>query len=114
MKCPKCERKLAITKVIKPSEDGVVCVHCHHVVPSHSITWSDGLFHFNVVGNVNDKKSAISPRLLMENQTIKTLDLGKIRERAKHIISEQPNLRAICQEFFIGTSDIFIELIQEK
>ena len=81
------------------------------VIPTEKIVWSDGLFHFHIIGICPDVK--ISPRLLMKNQTVKKLDLAKVLSKALSLIKKEPNLRAICSEFQIDDSRIHVELVQE-
>lgn len=76
-----------------------------------NVAWSDGRFHFNIIGEVADSK--ISPRILMRDQTTTLLDCDKIHKKAVDIIFKEPNLRAICSEFFIGETNISIQLITE-
>jgi hypothetical protein len=112
MNCPTCGKVLSITKSLMPSEDATVCKYCYAVVPAENITWDDGKFHFNNIGrNANPK---ISPRILMADQVARELDLPRIHRKALSIIHAQPNLRAICSEFFIRDDMIEVQIIQEQ
>ena len=112
MKCPKCFKLLPLLKLTAPSGDAVVCSYCGHTVSSDKIAWSDGLFHFRIVADV--VKMNIAPRVLLDKQTTKKLDIKNILSRAKIIIKKEPNLMAICQEFMIEDSDIRFELLTEE
>ena len=114
MNCPECGKIVPITKVVKPTDDALSCVYCHHVIPSESITWSDGKFHFIILGDVKNPKCPVSPRILMKEQIISVLDIKKIRATAIKIINREPNLRCICSEFFIQDSDIRVEILLEN
>jgi len=111
LKCYECKNTLPITRTLQSKDEAVVCPHCHNVIPIDKIVWQDGKFHFRVIGRV--PRTTISPRILMENQTVQVLDLDKIKTKARKFISETPNLRAICSEFNIRNEDIFIEVISE-
>jgi len=114
MKCPKCSKIVPITKVLQPKDDAVTCVYCGHVIPAESLIWSDGKFHFTVLGDVSSIKLQNGPRVLMREQTATVLDIRKIRAIAIKIINEEPNLRCICSEFAIQDSDIRVEVLTEK
>jgi len=112
MTCSKCGKVLPINGVIDDNSNPLVCVYCEHVTPIEDIKWSDGLFHFRVIGEVHYKN--LVPRVLLENQTVAKLDIPHLREKARAIIGKQPNLRAICQEFFIEDDDIHIDVLTEE
>ena len=112
MICKHCSKILPITKVLKAKNDAVSCIYCKAVVASEDIAWKDGRFHFRIIGDV--KVSNIKPRILLDNQTSNTLDIEKIKDTARSIISSEPNLNAICQEFSIKEEDIYVEVLSEK
>lgn len=112
MNCPSCHKVVPITQTVQPKEDAITCPYCFRVIPSESIVWKDGEFHFNIIGDV--KAIKISPRLLLKNQSTKVLDLKKVLQTAKNIISKEPNIRCICNEFAIADNDIRVELITES
>jgi len=114
MNCPECGKVLAITKILQPINDTVICSYCTHAIPSEDIVWkSDGKFHFNILGDVVADNCNVAPRLLLEEQTIKVLDIRRIRATAIRIIRREPNYRCICSEFFIEDKDIRIDILQE-
>jgi len=113
MKCPKCKKLVSITKPLKPQEDAIVCLYCNHTIASEFITWKDGKFRFNVLGEVTAKHCCIPPRLLMKEQQTSVLDLVKLKETAIRIIRREPNLHCICTEFCIADEDIRIEVVLE-
>jgi hypothetical protein len=100
-----------ITKVLQAKDDAVICVYCNRVIPVEEIVWSDGVFHFDVIGNVTVIK--VQPRVLLRDQMAPILDFSKILDKAKKIIKSEPNIRCICGEFAIGDDDIRVELILE-
>lgn len=112
MICPKCSKILPISKIAAPTGEAIVCAYCGEVVPSEKIAWKDGLFHFRIIGEV--RKMKIPPRVLLDKQTSKKLDVKIILQRAKDVIRKEPNLNAICQEFMIDDADINFELIPEE
>ncbi len=112
MNCPKCKKIIPITKPLEAKEDTIMCVFCQHIIPTEAIVWADGKFHFRVVGDVVSIR--IQPRVLMDNQAVSVFNLETILKKAKKIIFEQPNLRAVCSEFFIRDSHIRVELLPEK
>lgn len=112
MTCPECGKVIAFTKPLKATDDAVTCMYCHQVIPAESIVWSDGKFHFDILGDVTLIK--IAPRVLMKNQTTTVLDLRKLLAQATSIIFKEPNLQCICSEFFIQDSDIRIEVLTEQ
>ena len=114
MKCPNCSKLLPITKILKPSKDAVVCIYCYGIIPSEDIAWSDGKFHFTVLGHVVSDTCRVAPRVLMKEQTALILDIQKIRATAIKIIRQEPNLRCICGEFAIKDSDIAVEVLTEN
>ena len=114
MKCPQCNKTVPIIRKLQPKDDAVACVYCKHVIPAELIVWSDGKFHFDVLGDVTSPKCPVKPRVLMREQSIAVLDIPKMRATAIRIINEEPNLRCICQEFYIEDSDIRVELLIEK
>jgi hypothetical protein len=114
MKCPNCDKILPITKPLKAVQDEVVCVYCHGIIPSEAIAWSDGKFHFTVLGYVVSSSCKVAPRVLMKEQTASVLDINKLRAKAIKIIRQEPNLRCVCGEFDIKDSDIAIELLAEN
>lgn len=114
MKCSECGKTVPITKVLQPKDDAVTCMYCGYVIPAESLTWSDGKFHFTVLGDVASIKLINGPRVLMREQVVKTLDIRKLRAAAIKIIRREPNLRCVCGEFQIQDSDIRIELLPEK
>lgn len=111
MKCPKCEKVIAFTRPLKPVDDAIVCQYCQEVISAEKIAWSDGTFHFRVIGEVVSLD--ISARILMENQTIQVLDIKKMLTKATEFINQEPNLRAVCQEFMIANSNIHVEVLSE-
>jgi hypothetical protein len=111
MNCSKCEKVVAFTRPLKPVDDAIVCAYCQNVIPAEEIAWSDGTFHFRVIGEVVSLD--IPARILMENQTVRILDIKKILSFAKTLIHREPNLKAILQEFMIGDSNIHIEVLRE-
>ncbi len=112
MNCPACGKVLAFTKPLMPSDDAVTCRYCYKVVPAEQLVWSDGQFHFDILGDVPVEK--ISPKVIMRNQRAKILDLGKIHSKALRYIQAEPNLRAICGEFGITSANIRIVLLSEE
>ena len=113
MNCPKCGKVVPITRVLEPENDAVTCAYCSHVIPAESLTWEDGRFHFQIIGDVTAPKCNISPRILMHHQDAAKLDLRHLRSEAINIINRQPNLRCVCQEFMIKDSDIRVDLLDE-
>jgi hypothetical protein len=114
MNCPKCGKVMPITKKVEPINDAVACTYCRHVVPAELMVWSDGKFHFTVLGDVTNPQCRVKPRILMKEQTAIVLDIPKLKAIAIQIINREPNLRCICGEFEIKDSDIRIELLTEE
>ena len=114
MKCPECNKIVPIIKVLQSHDDAIKCVYCHYIILTESIVWSDGKFHFTILGDVNTIKLQNGPRILMKEQVTSTLDIKKIRTTAIEIINREPNLRCICSEFQIQDSDIRVELLMEE
>ncbi len=114
MNCPKCNKVVPITKVLQPKGDAIVCAYCQEIIPVESIVWSDGKFHFVILGDVTAIKLANGPRVLMQDQSASVLDIQKIRSTATRIIYREPNLRCICSEFMIKDSNIRVELLLEN
>jgi hypothetical protein len=114
VKCSKCDKVIPITRELKPTDDAVTCVYCNNVIPTEDITWEDGTFHFNIVGDVTAIPLEFGARKLMQNQQAKILDIRKILAQAKREINEQPNINCICGEFAIKDSDIRLELLLEE
>jgi len=114
MKCPKCGKVVPITKVLQPKDDAVTCTYCNHVIPAESLIWSDGKFHFVILGDVSSIELQNGARVLMKDQTASVLDIRKIRTVAIKIINQEPNLRCVCSEFQIQDSDIRVEVLIEK
>lgn len=114
MKCPQCSKIVPIIRTVQPKGDAVTCVYCKHVIPAELMVWSDGKFHFTILGDVTNPRCPVKPRILMNEQSIEVLDIPKIRETAIRIINKEPNLRCICGEFDIKDSDIRVELLMEN
>ena len=112
MNCWNCGKVLPITKPLKPKDDVLVCYYCNATTNSSQLSWSDGKFHFNIVGDVRVEN--ISPKVILKNQKAKVLDLDKIRRKSLTYIKQEPNLRAICGEFDIKSSDVRIEILKEE
>jgi DNA-directed RNA polymerase subunit RPC12/RpoP len=114
--CPECNKIVPITKSLKIADDTIECIYCNHVIPVKKLVWSDGKFHFRILGDVNNAQSKINfaPRILMNNQVTKVFDLPKILAKAITIINKEPNLRCVCEEFFIKDKDIRVELVLEN
>jgi len=111
LKCIHCGKLVPITKTIQNKDDAISCVYCSGVIPSEIIVWSDGLFHFNIMGDVTIIK--VAPQLLQKNQTAQVLDLKTILAKSRKFIFAEPNIKCICREFGITESDIRVELILE-
>lgn len=114
MNCPECNKVVPITRVVKAEGDALSCVYCNQVIPSESLIWSDGKFHFNILGDVRLIQLQFGPRVLLSNQSAKVLDIPKILDRAKKIIRGEPNINCVCSEFYIQDSDIKLDLILEE
>jgi len=114
MNCPQCGKTVPIIKKIRPVGDAVTCVYCKHVIPAELMVWSDGKFHFTILGDVKNPRCPVQPRVLMKEQSASVLDIPKIRAMAIKIINREPNLRCICGEFDIKDSDIRVELLTEE
>lgn len=112
MNCPKCDKTVPITKVLTAKDDAVICVYCNHVIPAEDIAWSDGKFHFNVLGEVRAIK--VKPRELLKDQIVPILDFTKMLAKARKIIKDEPNIRCLCGEFAITEDDVRIELLLES
>ena len=111
MNCPKCDKVLAITKVLEAKNDAITCVYCNNIVSSQEIVWKDGKFHFRILGNVTTIK--ITPRVLMDNQSASKLDVRKILSQARGYIKQEPNIKCICGEFMIKEDDISVDILME-
>jgi hypothetical protein len=53
----------------------------------------------------------LPPRVLMREQSVKVLDLAKIREKAIAYLNKEPNLRCVVREFEIPDENIRVELL---
>ena len=111
MNCPQCDKIIPITKAIQATGDAVQCIYCHAVVPSEKLTWTDGEFHFNIMGDVT--VMPIAPQILLRNQSTKILDINAILARAKKIIKSEPNIYCLVREFDIREIDYRLELLKE-
>lgn len=112
MNCNKCDKVLAITRTLKPTEDAIVCRYCNTVVDVKNIVWSDGKFHFNIMGEV--PVDGISPKIILNNQVSKEFDAQKILSRAQSYVKSEPNLKARCGEFGITDNDMQVVLLHEE
>ena len=113
VKCFECDKVIPITRELKPTDDAVSCVYCNNVIPTEDMTWEDGKFHFNILGDVTSINLEFGPRKLMRNQKTTTLDIRKILTQAKRYIRSEPNINCVCGEFDIKDSDIRLELLLE-